>query len=199
MAMVSLRTRRTLVAVLAVLVAGVSAAYWWASPYLAVRRMVEAARAGDAGTLSRHIDYPRVRAGLKSQLIARLDASADEQPGERNPLAGWGRAMGRAMVEPVVDTLVRPTMVMLALRQGVLVVPAVQAPASPALPNTPPAAPVPGPDRDGSRSWTYQREGAHRLVASPRPRPGETQQPMSLVLERSGFAEWRLVELRLPG
>ena len=52
--------------------------------------------------------------------------------------------------------------------------------------------------KDGSPGWSYRREGANRLIASPRPRSGEAQRPMSLVFERTGFANWRLVELRLP-
>jgi hypothetical protein len=189
--------RRHLLIAALLLVALLLAGYWWASPYLVVRRMVDAAEAGDAERFNSRIDYPRLRESLKAQLAARVQGSATDTPGERNPLAGLGRAIGLAMVDPVVDTMVRPEVVMLALRQRVRM----QAP-----PSTSRAAPEPtpaqtSPPQDKPR-WRLEREGLDRVRLLPpedaAPASSATlPRPASLVLERRGFADWKLVEMRL--
>ncbi|WP_167784649.1 DUF2939 domain-containing protein [Ramlibacter rhizophilus] len=172
------------------------AAYWWASPYLAVRELGAAARAGDGERFSAHVDYPRVRESLKAQMAARLQRSATDVPGE-HPLAGMGRIVGLAMIDPVVETLVRPEVVMLALRQELVVSGDGAAPRAPTAPATSPADAA----RGRTSAWHYEREGPNRLVVVPRPAPdgaSSPKRPVTLVFERRGFARWDLVELRLP-
>lgn len=173
------------------------AGYWWASPYLVVNRMVDAAEAGDAERFNSRIDYQRLRESLKAQLSARVQGSATDAPGERNPLAGLGRAIGLAMVDPVVDTMVRPEVVMLALRQRVR---------TQALPPAARTAPEPPPAKTARAQekprWRLERDGLNRVRLLPPgdtapPSSGTLPRPTSLVLERRGFADWRLVEMRL--
>lgn len=174
---------------LAVAAALLLAVYWWASPYWEIRQMGEAARSHDGERFNAHVDYPRLRDSLRSQLSARLHASIDESAGS-NPVAGLGRAMGSAMIDRVVDAMVRPEFVMMALREPVRVVEA-----NPARP-APPPAPAGEPAAESPR-WHYRREGPNRLIVQP---AGAEPVPkaLALVFERRGFAHWNLVELRLP-
>jgi hypothetical protein len=49
--------------------------------------------------------------------------------------------------------------------------------------------------------WNYERKGFNKLIAYPAdpgtPSPSREEQP-GLVLERTGFADWKLTEMRLP-
>lgn len=189
--------RRHLLAAALLLGALLLAGYWWASPYVVVHQMVDAAEAGNAQRFNSRIDYPRLRESLKAQLAARVQGSATDAPGERNPLAGLGRAIGLAMVDPVVDAMVRPEVVMLALRQRVRM--QATPPPSRAAPEPPTAQTPAAPDKP---RWRLEREGLNRVRLLPPedpapPTSATLPRPTSLVLERRGFADWKLVEMRL--
>ena len=62
-----------------------------ASPYLAVRGFVAAAKQGDAEKLRGSVDFPAVRADLKPQLTAAVTTRMERDPQIRgNPFAGLG-------------------------------------------------------------------------------------------------------------
>jgi hypothetical protein len=64
------RRRNILIAALVLIVAA-GGAWYWASPWWTVRSMKQAAEARDVDALSRNVDYPAVREGLKRQFRAR--------------------------------------------------------------------------------------------------------------------------------
>jgi hypothetical protein len=52
------RTRNTALAAFAIALLAL-AAYWYWSPFLALKQIQSAARAQDADAFNRHVDYPR--------------------------------------------------------------------------------------------------------------------------------------------
>jgi hypothetical protein len=163
------------------------AAYWYVSPALVLRRMHAAARAGDAEAFNAHVDYPRLRESLKRELALSLGwpGAAPGRP-EDDTL---GARLGRAVLERLVDATVRPEVVMQLMRVGRL------ARGDAAADDAPAGASGPG---RGRLVWTAERPGPDRYVAYALREGAPPGQRVGLVFERRGFADWRLVELRLP-
>jgi hypothetical protein len=194
-------TSRTSKVALAVAIAAI-AGYWYWSPYLTVWQLQSAAQNRDADAFNRHVDYPKLRESLKGQFSATL-AERLGQPENDLAKAGsvLGTLLGMALVSPLVDAIVRPETMMRALQDGHL-------PPSPQVASedaaagrsgrTAPSAVQPG---EKAPKWTYRRNGANLVIAYA----NEAQKPdqpdedkLALVLERSGFANWKLADLRLP-
>jgi hypothetical protein len=74
----------------------------WGSPYLALLELKKAADARDLAAISAKIDYPAIRADLKTQLQDRLehkDGSALDQ---------LGAALAERFADPLVDAAITP-------------------------------------------------------------------------------------------
>lgn len=190
---------KSLVAVLVVLLA--LAAYWYWSPFLAVRELQSAAQKGDAETFNRHVDYPKVRESLKGQFSALLARKMGAQKDSDNPFAALGSLIGLGVVNQLVDAMVRPETVMAAMSHGKLAQPA---PGPARAPESAPAPPAGGgaPEKAESKpNWIIDREGANKMTAYAVD-PGKPDQPnaerLGLVFERSGFVDWKLTEIRMP-
>src|SRR5215469_12736545 len=134
---ISCMKSKSLVAVVLVLLLGV-AAYWYWSPFLALRQLQTAARNGDAEEFNRHVDYPRLRESLKDQFSALVAQKLGAQKDSGNPLAALGSMIGLGLVNQLVDVMVRPETVMAAMSHGRLAQPA------PAPTPAPVPAPAPG-------------------------------------------------------
>lgn len=106
--------KRVLAAACAVAVLGV-AGYWYWSPYLVMRQMRNAAANVDADSFNDHVDYPKLRESLKGQLSARI---AGELESQSNPGSAFGTMLGLALVDKLVDAVVRPEMIMRAMEDG---------------------------------------------------------------------------------
>ena len=81
-------------------------AWQYFTPHLTIRAMHQAALDGDASAFSRHVDYPAVRASLKTQLAEEM---AERTRGLR--LGGLERLAGRlamAVSGPAMDAMVSP-------------------------------------------------------------------------------------------
>jgi type II secretion system protein G len=102
-------------------IAGV-AAYWYWSPYLVMRQMRNAAVSADADTFNDHVDYPKLRESLKGQLSARItgELGSASRSGNEFERAGsaLGSMLGLALVDKMVDAVVRPETVMRAMENG---------------------------------------------------------------------------------
>jgi Protein of unknown function (DUF2939) len=193
---------KSLVAVVLVVVLAL-AAYWYWSPFLAVRQLQTAAQDGDAEAFNQHVDYPKVRESLKGQFSALLAQKLGVQKDSDNPFAALGSLIGLGVVNQLVDAMVRPETVMAAMTHGKLAQPA------------PSPAPAPGgaaPPADGAATekaespekkanWIIDRQGANRMTAYAVD-PAKPDQPVAerlgLVFERSGFVDWKLTEIRMP-
>jgi len=166
---------------------GAIAAYWHWSPYLALRSMQAAAIKGDADALSAHVDYPRLRESFKGQFKARMASVMKPAGDERNPFAALGAALGMAMADQMVDALVRPEALAKAFANAKL---------------QPPGAPASTAGADGPArgvSWRLERKGVDRVVIYGEESGQVSTAPrLGFVLDRGGFADWKLTEVRLP-
>lgn len=91
--------------VLALLIVGAGAAWYFLSPAWALRSMVAAAKANDEPTLSSYIDYEALKADLKKDLSARFEAEAKKSD---DPTAKMGVAIARSMMDGVINAFVSP-------------------------------------------------------------------------------------------
>jgi hypothetical protein len=97
-------TKRTVVAAFA---AVILVAWFIAAPWIALGGMKQAIQERDADRLAEYVDFPSVRQSLKDQLNAVItDSLADSS--EDNPMTALGVALGGAMVDRMVESLVTP-------------------------------------------------------------------------------------------
>ena len=163
------------------------AAYWYWSPFIAIKSMQSAIKANDADAFNTHVDYPRLRDSLKGQLSAVMTEKMGKSGDSKNPFQAIGSMLGLAMVDKVVDAMVRPETVMRGMKSG-------QFGPKPAEPEaTEPA----GTSAEKKQKWTYERISSDLLIAYPEG-PAPNKEKMGIVFERSGFAHWKVTELRLP-
>jgi hypothetical protein len=88
-----------------IVVALIAVAY--ASPYLVVNRLRDAVQARDAQMINRYVDYPALRASLKTELTQMLSRRVETQK-LQHPLAALGALVGMAFVNPLVDAYATP-------------------------------------------------------------------------------------------
>ena len=86
-------------AIAVVLAAG---GWWFASPWWTLRAMREAAAAHDEKALSAHVDYPALRASVKSEIAKQMAGSGGGEGGET--LA----TVVAAIAGPIVDAAITP-------------------------------------------------------------------------------------------
>lgn len=173
--------KRTMLAVVGALAVGVSA-YWWWSPHLAARGIRAAAEAGDVDRLAEYVDFERLRASLKAQYRERVASSVGAQPGSgAGALATLiGGAIATSMIDRAVDDMVTQQSLRALIASG-------------------------GPRRTGDdqsqrTSWAFERVSAGTMLAFPAQQADLSPQARDrFVFKRSGFADWRLVEVRLAG
>lgn len=84
------------------------AATAYASPYYALHQIKTAMAARDAAALASHVDFPALRASVKTQLEANMAASIQATAGSDNPLAALGQSIASAMLGKMVDAMVSP-------------------------------------------------------------------------------------------
>lgn len=177
------------------------AAYWYWSPNLAIYNMQAAAKAQDADTFNDYVDYPKLRESFKGQFTAFMADRLGESKADENPFAALGTMMAMAMVGNLVDAMVRPEAVMHAMQDGKFAQPGKLSGEAPPAPSD--TAPRPGSASDGSgkAEWTYERKGVNKLIAyaiDPQKPDAAAADRFGVVFQRSGFADWRLTEVRLP-
>jgi hypothetical protein len=164
-----------------------TAAFWHFSPYLSLNRMNTAAKALDAETFNAHVDYPRLRESLKSAFSAHLAGLSPSQSAEASQASmDLGGMLGQKMVDGMVDAMVQPEVVMNAMKAGRLE--AQERGQAPQL----------GGENAAEPDWSSAREGLNTFVVYVG-EPGDTQaERIGMVMERAGFASWRLTGVRLP-
>lgn len=84
-----------------------------------MKTMPSAAQRGDAVTINEHVDYEKMWERFKGQMSAMMD----EQMGRGGNMSGaesFGAMLGLAPVDQFVEALVRPEVVMLAMKSDEL-------------------------------------------------------------------------------
>ena len=150
-----------------------------------------------------------MRESIKNQYLDKLAGkfghANDAEKDVANLGAAFGNLIGRAVVNPLVDALVRPEAIMQVMEHGRLRVTDANN-----RPTDVPTKAEGNPDGqsnaeresgNGKVRWSHERIGMDKVIAyatDPK-QPGEgNQNKFGLILERSGFATWKLVEVRLP-
>jgi hypothetical protein len=172
----------------AIIAAAVSVGgYWYYSPYLAIKSMHKAAQAKDADVFNDYVDYPKLRESFKGQFSAMVAEKMGATTDSTNGFAAMGAALGLAMANQMIEAMVRPETMMRVMEDG-KVAPKLGASSS----DTPKQGPV----------WSYERKGVNKLIAYPGkdgPVSASGEKQSGLVFQRTGFADWKLTEVRLPG
>jgi hypothetical protein len=180
-------------------IAGI-AAYWYWSPYVVAHQMRTAAIDADADSFNEHVDYPQLRESLKGQLSARITGDLASRSGSGNPIEQAGSALGSmlglALVDRMVDAVVRPEMVMRAMQHGRF-----------QLQNGRQQEPTQEKDREGATepapdkqkaSWHVERKGVDTVFIHVDDDATPKKSGPAFVMRRDGFANWKLTEIRLP-
>lgn len=182
--------KATLVAIFVVILSFV--AYWYWSPYVSIRQMQAAAKTHDADGFNDHVDYPKLRESLKSQFSASLTEKLGSSSDSGNPFAALGSILGLAMVDKMVDAMVRPETVMKGMQSGQF------GPKSQQAPGDASDSSQIGNGKADKPNWSYERKGADKLIAYAKDENGASDKSVGLVFERSGFLNWKLTEIRMP-
>ena len=180
-------THRVPMAVYAIAVVAVAfmlGAAYFASPFLALHDLQQAARTGDRDRLDQLVDFPRVRENLKAKVDAYVLQSMRSDPGmANNPFAGLGALIVPAIADRAIDTYVTPDGIAVAVNNGTP--PKLSASDAAAAPSQAVASAL-----KASPSFT---DLDHFKVALSRSDAPGTR--LTLVLERHGLFGWKLTRI----
>lgn len=159
-------------------------AHWYYSPYMAMNSMVSAAKSKDADKFNGYVDYPSLRESFKGQFSAKL---ADAMGGQSSNAAALGTMLGMTMINQLVDSFLRPEWVMKMMEEGKAQQPTQSANGKQTT--------------DGSNAtepkWSIERKGTDWVLATPIHQGSNDSQPV-FVFRRTGYADWKLTEVRIP-
>ncbi len=177
---------RKLIIRLGLAAAAVFVLAYGASPLLAARSLVQAAKAGDAQRLERQVDFPAFRASLKDELNARMmvEMRKDKRLGDSG-LSGLGMLLAPALVGGAVDAFVTPQAIALMVQEG-------QAP-KPEVTRREPQQPKSG-DKRVRQSWGYRDLDTFAVTLTRDDQPGEH---VSLLMKRRNLFGWKLAAIDL--
>jgi hypothetical protein len=174
-----MKRNRILAAAAAVLLV-LLAAFVYASPWWQLRQLRAAVERHDADAVSAHVDFPALRDSVKGQLMASVsrDLAAETNA---NLLAGLGKSMALAFLNPMVDALVSPAGVIAMMENGKVNL---------ARRRTADAAPPPR-DADGKPAYALGYRGWDTFALTWKQSEG------SLVFKRQGLWGWKLSAIEL--
>lgn len=172
---------KTITAV-AVVIASAIGGYWYASPYLELSKMHDAAQVGDARAFNQRVDYPSVRESIKGQITSLI---TKEMGASADGMQALGAILGLAIVNQMVEALVQPEVVMAAMQKGEV---DLTTQVKGGRNNTTDAS-----SKDNVE-WLLKRDGFNRVIAYQKDLGADET---SLVFDRQGFASWRLTEIRM--
>lgn len=156
-----------------------------ASPLLAARSLVQAAKTGNEQALERQVDFPAFRASLKDELSARMvvEMRKDDRLGG---LSGLGMLLAPALVGGAVDAFVTPQAISLMVQEG-------QAPKPDLARVEPEAAPKPE-SKKVRQSWGYRDLDTFAVTLTRDDQPDEQ---VSLLMKRRNLFGWKLAGIDL--
>lgn len=160
-------------------------AHWYYSPYIVLSSMVSAAKSKDADKFNEFVDYPSLRESFKGQFSTKLADVMGSQ--SSNPFSAFGAMLGMTMINQMVDALVRPELVMRMMEEGKAQQPNTSSNGKQATEDSNTKAP----------KWDFDRKGSDLVLATPIQQSSNDNQPV-FVFRRTGYANWKLTEVRLP-
>lgn len=156
-----------------------------ASPLLAARSLVQAAKTGNEQALERQVDFPAFRASLKDELSARMVAEMrkDDRLGG---LSGLGMLLAPTLVSGAVDAFVTPQAIAVMVQEG-------QAPKPDLAKVEPEAGPKPE-SKKVRQSWGYRDLDTFAVTLTRDDQPDEQ---VSLLMKRRNLFSWKLAGIDL--
>ena len=151
-------------------------ALYVASPWWAARSLRQAFLSGDAYTLEEMIDFPSVRADLKSQMTSALTQRMQNDPELRNnPFAALGLVMVPQIVNTMVDGHVTPQgLTRLITRET-----------------------GSGEEQKGPTNYNMRYRDLNRFeLAGPKSSP--ERERIRFIMRREGFFAWKVDRVSLP-
>ena len=158
-----------------------------ASPLLAARSLVQAARTGDEKALERQVDFPAFRASLKDELSERMVAEMreDSRLGDSG-LSGLGMLLAPALVGGAVDAFVTPQAISAMVQEG-------EAP-KPDLAKVEPETGTRSESKKVRQSWGYRDLDTFAVTLTRDDQPDER---VSLLMKRRNLFGWKLAGIDL--
>jgi len=157
-----------------------------ASPLLAARSLIQAARTGDEKALERQVDFPAFRASLKDELNARMmvEMRKDRRLADSG-LSGLGMLLAPALVGGAVDAFVTPQAISMMVQEGRAPKPEVtrQEPQEPKSEN-----------KRVRQSWGYRDLDTFAVTLTRDDRPDEQ---VALLMKRRNLFGWKLAGIDL--
>jgi Protein of unknown function (DUF2939) len=193
--------KRSAVIALSILTTVVSGGAYFVSPYYAIHEITTAARDKDFITLNEHVDYPAVRENLKDQVAAKVAAEVRRTSGASAALEMLESAAASAILDKVIDLVIRPDSLSRLLEAGSL-----QSPSSSktkarrskvGTAATAKSAGTGTDAQDPSADTTVGFHGFNRFEIAVRPRD-KTIETVRFVLARRGFLHWDLIAVLIP-
>jgi hypothetical protein len=172
--------KRTSLIASAVIILVLLAVITYASPYWQLHQLRDAAERHDADAIASHVDFPALRESVKGQLMASVsrDLAAETST---NPLAGLGKSMALAFLNPMVDAVVSPAGVIAMMENGKVNL-AKRRSAEDAQPQR---------DEHGKPEYALAYRGMNRFALTWKGSDG------SLVFARHGLWGWKLAAIEL--
>ncbi|MDN2671710.1 DUF2939 domain-containing protein [Janthinobacterium sp. SUN026] len=172
--------KKTTIAAAAAVIAVAVTAY--ASPYYTLHQIKTALAERNADALAAHVDFPALRASVKTQLEASMARSIEATAGSGNPLAALGQSIASAMLGKMVDTMVSPAGVVALVNKSAV---------------SPQAEPNPDAPADGARKkadYSAGYAGLNTFIV--RAKDGNAQEG-ALILLRHGVWGWKLSSIEI--
>nr|WP_313633340.1 DUF2939 domain-containing protein [Brevundimonas naejangsanensis] len=157
-----------------------------ASPLLAARSLIQAAKTGDERALERQVDFPAFRASLKDELNARMmvEMRKDKRLGDSG-LSGLGMLLAPALVGGAVDAFVTPQAIALMVQEGRAPKPEIKRP-EPQEPKS--------ENKRVRQSWGYRDLDTFAVTLTRDDQPDEQ---VSLLMKRRNLFGWKLAAIDL--
>jgi hypothetical protein len=114
----------------------------------------------------------------------------DSMSSDKSGFGALGMMFGMAMLDRMVDAMVRPEMLMLAMRNARVASPQDSRASAPASSTA--------ARNSASTEWTTERRGVDRVIAYGKEAGASDDKRVGFVFDRNGFASWKLSEIRLP-
>ena len=160
-----------------------------ASPLLAARSLVQAAKTGNEQALERQVDFPAFRASLKAELSDRMVAEMrkDSRLGDSG-LSGLGMLLAPALVSGAVDAFVTPQAIAVMVQEGQGPKPDQAKPEAGPKPQSKPES------KKVRQSWGYRDLDTFAVTLTRDDQPDEQ---VSLLMKRRNLFGWKLAGIDL--
>lgn len=181
------------IAVVCLVTAAVVGAYWYWSPFIAIKQLHSAIDTQDADAFNKRVDYPKLRESFKGQFAALMAERLGSSSTSGRGFESMGTMLGMALANQMIEAFVRPETVMRAMQEGKF--------SQESKGGN--SRPTEGRDAssENTREWSFERKDADTLIAyvqdTSKPSASNAER-LGLVFLRNGFAEWKLSEIRLP-